>query len=494
MRPRSCCVAVLVAACLLGQTVAFAAGGEAGLTAPLSVRWVCSVGPDPGNTRAPVVTSDRVYLTHGGALRAIDAVTGAEVWKFPTTTARATSSAVVAGDVVLVGADDSFLYGLSAADGKEVWKQKLAGSVQGEPLLHEGVVVVGAQEMVYAVDPAKGDVKWVCSLTSPVSAGPVTDGSLLYFLCQNGSVQCVDFPGRRFRWAAPLRAGANAFPPVMAGRRVVVAAGKTLSAVTRTGGVAWQAELPAGIGGRPAVADDYLLVPTTDGIVWRLYASSGRAVRGASLQVEGAATASPLVTGSEVYAATGTGLIYALDRELGRVRWIYRCIAPDQGLGEGTTYGVYAPLSAASDQLYVLTGAGDLYCFSPSAPDPAGPAFSGMTPEQGQALSSKQPVEVSVVVTDQGSGVDPASVRMTLDGNPLTVEFDKAIGRATATVTSPKDGSHVVKVSARDYRGNEASGEWSFLTDVSIAPAETERTTPTTRQPTTRAPARTPGR
>jgi len=49
------------------------------------------------------------------------------------------------------------------------------------------------------------------------------------------------------------------------------------------------------------------------------------------------------------------------------------------------------------------------------------------------------------------------------------------------------DGSHVVKVTAKDYRGNEGSVEWSFLTDESIAPEEpTQLPGVTTTQPARR--------
>jgi outer membrane protein assembly factor BamB len=496
--------AILLALCALVQVAAIAAAGAAGLKPPLSVHWISSMGPDPGNRTAPAVQGNRVYVTNDGVLRCLDATSGAEEWRFPakaeteasstgtgSTAAapfRATTGPLVWQDLVIVGADDSGLYGLKASDGTQAWRQTLAGPVRADPILIGDELIVGAQEMVYAVGPSNGQPKWVCSLTAPVSERPVTDGSMLYFLCQDGSLQCVDAASGRYRWTVPLRTGARAFPPVIAERRVIVASGKRLVAVTRTGGIAWSGEMPVGIGGELAVVDDTLYVPGVDGLIYVLYGRSGQSQRSVTLKVDGAATAPPLLEGDVLYVATGNALIYALDRSTGADLWTYRCVAPDQGPGEASTFGVYAPMLAAGDSLYVRTGGGDLYRLSPAAADPGAPVFSDLEPEPGSALPGKLAVGLSFAVTDQGSGVDPATIKATIDGASAEVKFEPASGVGTMRLTSPKDGSHVVKVTAKDYRGNSGSVEWSFLTDVSIAPpTEAERPTSTLRQrqPTT---------
>jgi len=77
-------------------------------------------------------------------------------------------------------------------------------------------------------------------------------------------------------------------------------------------------------------------------------------------------------------------------------------------------------------------------------------------------------------VVDDGSGVDPRSVALIVDGNPTRVAFDPSDGVGEITFPYLPDGSHVVKVTVKDYRGNEGSVEWSFLTDKSVVPeAET---------------------
>jgi len=59
---------------------------------------------------------------------------------------------------------------------------------------------------------------------------------------------------------------------------------------------------------------------------------------------------------------------------------------------------------------------------------------------------------------------------MTIDGSPVATTFEITTGKASSRAAPLPDGAHVVTVSARDYRGNETSREWSFVTDVTIVP------------------------
>jgi outer membrane protein assembly factor BamB len=399
----------------------------------------------------------------------------------------------VHGDLILVGADDSEMYALNAGDGKQVWDQLCAGVIGGDPLILNDTLVFAAQDMVYATDPTTGAPKWICAMAAPVSEGPVTDGTMLYFLGQDGSLQSVDGVEGRFRWAVRLPTGPGAFPPIVAGQRIIVASGKTLVSVSRSGAVSWTAELPLAIGGRPTLVGEQLYVPTVAGElpgaerqaiqrisptqvltgagqILVLYPRSGRQQRSALYAVAGTASSPPLLEGSTLFEGTANALIYALDQETGAVDWIYRCISADQPLDEASNYGIYAPLAVGGDALYCLTGSGDLYGFSASAPDSAGPVFSNMQPESSDALPGARPVDVTFSVTDQASGVDPASIQATYDGAPTETEFDPMSGEVRFHVRSPKDGVHIVKATAKDYRGNANTDHWSFLTDSSIKP------------------------
>lgn len=465
--------ACLTLGLLLAGAAALAAGSSpAQLTPPLSVKWTFSMGAQPSNTTTVVVLEGRVYVSHAGALRCLDARTGGQLWEFRPGEGGVCTSPVVWENLIIVGATDSRLYGLNAADGSLLWSRACAGPPSPDPLIVGNRLFVGAQQMVYSIAPPTGQAKWVCSLTAPATAGPVHSAGMLYFLTQDGAIQSVVAEQGRLRWRSPLSGSPRAFPPIIADRRVIVASGRTIFGIARSGAISWTAELPGGVGGAPTLFEGALYVPCADGHVYRLYPRSGRAFRGAEFVADSPMTAPPLAIGDLVFAGTASGLIYAMDAGTGQVRWAYRCRAPEQTAPEAARFGLYAPLVSADGSLYCLTGMGDLYCFSASAPDPAAPRFAQFEPESGSALPGDTPISIAFSVTDDGSGVDAASVQVTVDGSRVEVEFDASSGVGRANLGPLPDGSHVVRLTARDYRGNVGADEWSFLTDSSLLSAE----------------------
>lgn len=466
--------------CLLGALLVLAAfpgvaeAGTADIETPLSVMWVFSMEPDPGNTSAPVMHSGMVYVSHRGTLHCLDVRTGGEEWDFSPDDGGVCTAPVPYGDLIIVGATDARLYGLNARTGETVWDRLCAAPISPDPLLLDGELMVGAGEMVYSMSPESGDATWVCSLRSSAKTGPVSDGSMLYFLCQDSSVQCVDARAGRYRWRVQFVPGPRTFAPTVGGRRVLLATGKRVCAVSRSGSLAWTAEMPTAVGGTPAVVGNVAFVPCVDGTLYGLYARSGAPRRHKNYSVEGALMAPPAVTENAVALGTADGLVYVLDAVSGEEQWVYRCCAPDQQPDTASEFGVYAPLVAEEGRLYVLVGTGDLYCFTATAPDVIGPEFRAFAPEPGSARPGGKYVEPTVVVIDQGSGVDPATIEATVDGMPAEVEFDRVTGLAELQGPSFDDGLHMIRVTAKDYRGNEAVGEWSFLTDMSLAPSPEE--------------------
>jgi outer membrane protein assembly factor BamB len=444
---------------------------RADVTPPLAVRWVQSLGAEPDNGFSPLVTDARVLVSHNGEAYCFDALTGERQWEAKVEDQLISTAPIAWKDTVIAGLNSGMLGCVKASDKSIVWQTNCGGTIAPSPLLLNDLLLLGAEQTALALFPDTGKTKWACTLTSPARYGPLTDGSTLFFRCQDGSLQSVDAVTGRFRWRVPVPFGPESFPPVMAGGRVIVTAGKTLHAIARTGAESWKADLPAGVGGPIAVVEDTMYVPCVDGRIYALFARSGRPQHGVEYKVDSSATATPLITENHVIVGTSNSLIYVLDRATGAVQWVYRCRAPEQAVNDAAVFGLYAPLVTADGALYALTGDGDLYCFTATAPDDASPEFTELTPPPGEGLSNDS-LSISFAVYDDGCGIKPDSVTLTVDGNPLEVRFDAPSGVATAWFSQPEDGVHLVKATASDYRGNTASKEWSFLTDESLAPEE----------------------
>ena len=104
--------------------------------------------------------------------------------------------------------------------------------------------------------------------------------------------------------------------------------------------------------------------------------------------------------------------------------------------------------------------------------DRAAPAIEGLEPRNGAVVGDAGRTEVSAQFDDgDGSGVDPATVRITLSGRDVTSDARiREDGFRYRADLSP--GRYVAEVTARDRAGNTTSKSWTFDvgTSLSIGP------------------------
>jgi outer membrane protein assembly factor BamB len=149
--------------------------------------------PDPWDffLSSPVVANGMVYFGSGdGNVYALDAATGAQVWRFQTGDVVHSSPALV-DNTLYVGSWDTYLYGLDAATGKEKGRFRTGDDpqihnhhgIQSSPAVVDGVVYFGCRDAnVYAVDTATGKQKWVFANDgSWVNNSPVVHDGRIYF-------------------------------------------------------------------------------------------------------------------------------------------------------------------------------------------------------------------------------------------------------------------------------------------------------------------------
>ncbi|CAH2713611.1 hypothetical protein BACCIP111895_00747 [Neobacillus rhizosphaerae] len=94
--------------------------------------------------------------------------------------------------------------------------------------------------------------------------------------------------------------------------------------------------------------------------------------------------------------------------------------------------------------------------------DTVGPEISGETPQNDTKVESPRP-EISALINDP-SGVDETTVQMWLDGQELKAP-EASISKTQVKYTPGADlalGKHIVKVSAKDVKGNPSEKQWTF--------------------------------
>lgn len=107
------------------------------------------------------------------------------------------------------------------------------------------------------------------------------------------------------------------------------------------------------------------------------------------------------------------------------------------------------------------------------------PQISEHNPSDDALLPSGVTSRISARLSDIGSGIDTASVRLELDGRDVTAEAKIAADSISLQPSEPHaDGKHLVRVQIQDRSGNAASASWRFVvTDppqiLELAPVDT---------------------
>lgn len=159
-------------------------------------------------------------------------------WRVQTD-GRYSSSPAVAGDTVYIGNNNGTLYALDVRTGRERWRYHVAVALMSNPLLWNGLVIVGEgnqqwvwgdayhkiivgtkDNALFAVDAASGRLRWRLNLAGTgMPTGAIAGGTLIQ---HNGAglLTLIDPESGGVRYTLDLRSGANmsAILPLANGR------------------------------------------------------------------------------------------------------------------------------------------------------------------------------------------------------------------------------------------------------------------------------------
>ena len=362
------CVAMVVAGC--ASTIEAPKPAELGPNAALigvRLAWTSKIGEISFPLDVRVTGNNITLASADGNVAAIDARTGADVWR------ASVGSPLAAG----VGSDGRYAAVVTRSNelvvidaGREVWRQKLAALSFTAPLVAgERIFVLGADRSVTAFDARSGRKLW--SQTRPgeplvlrqagvlLAAGDTLvvglSARLVGMNPQNGSS----------RWEAPIATprGTNDVERLVdlvahvsrEGDSVCVRAFQAAVGCVNTvqGSVAWSK--PAS-GSEGLHGDDrFVYGSESDGkiIAWRR-GDGERAWVSERLKYRG--LTAPLAVGRSVAVGDSTGILHLLSREDG---------SPLNRINTDGTAIVAAPVLAAGDTLVVVTRGGGIFAFRP---------------------------------------------------------------------------------------------------------------------------------
>jgi outer membrane protein assembly factor BamB len=254
---------------------------------------------------------------------------GSPLWAGPT----------VAGDLVLVGADDGRLHAVEAASGRERWSFRAGGPIRTRPAVAGSAVVFQADDgFLYALRTVSGAQAWRVRLVStPIARLPLDDSKSrwdyagsdvtvvsgrLYVGTHDGHVVALDAADGRRLWDFATGDSVLAAPSVDAGRVYVGSYDKAVYALDAASGAQlWKRDTQGAVVSTPTVAADLLLVGNRSYDIFGIRAATGEVAWKRYLffsWIESTAT----VKGAVAYVGSSdAALVQALDVGTGRPRW-----------------------------------------------------------------------------------------------------------------------------------------------------------------------------
>jgi eukaryotic-like serine/threonine-protein kinase len=178
---------------------------------------------------SPTIFNNKIYIgSKDGNIYCINEADGKIAWKYKTTGMVRSTPAVKDG-IVYVGSTEGILYALNAQDGKEVWKFLIAGNAMknedfgfdrraiiSSPVIAGDKILVGGRDgFLYAVNKLNGkeiwrvdhQVSWVISSVAVKDTIVVTgtsDGRFVQAVNLNTGKEIWKYRTRSIVWSSPL--------------------------------------------------------------------------------------------------------------------------------------------------------------------------------------------------------------------------------------------------------------------------------------------------
>lgn len=199
-----------------------------------------------------------------GAVYAVDALTGQDLWRFDADR-DVWAAPLVADDTVFVAALDHTLYALDAASGEPRWSKDLGAALAGTPSISsngETIFVGTFGSQLLALDTANGNERWSKATTNWVWSGPALDNGVIYFADVAGTVYAVEAATGEDVWAPVKPGGPMRARPVLAGDLLYVGdrEGNIFALDRATGAVRHTQTLKGQVLAAPLATGDLILV------------------------------------------------------------------------------------------------------------------------------------------------------------------------------------------------------------------------------------------
>lgn len=331
----------------------------------LQPAWSKSVG-SPIYLAAPLVVGAKTFISADESVSAFSTSTGTPLWTFVPPVGQLSHPIAEGGGRIFAQSVDGPLYALDAATGAVVWKRWIGGeSTYSGAMVAGGVVYVGAQTKLFALDAATGVTLWK-SLADHFGVAcvstPAVSGAFVVITTFDG-VWAFDRTTGALVWSLPWTRGDCSSASIVDGAVYAAAWRTEVKLDLATGAVIWRKTLQVGnrASSSPAVSDGVVIIHVqrfgrpvrdlvtarsmdTGNVVWAVGNEPGN--------LQSTPESSPAIANGVVYIGYSAGYARALNVSTGKLLWE----APVDG-------PAFSSPSVVNGQVEIGTFEGTLYAF-----------------------------------------------------------------------------------------------------------------------------------
>lgn len=477
--------------------------------APVAWRWAESTSVPP--VGEPQLDGNKIYVAVGGRIYCINRTTGNTEWRYPVgepISGNFRQGCVLGNGIIVATSDDKSVYAVKT-DGSLAWQHLNTDAISTNSVVVGNTVVFGTiKSELMALDTATGNPVW--SKPVAVEAGLLPkigamDTNVIYST-QRGSLVSLNPVTQRQNWETKFSRLSAAGSYTVFGDRVYVNSGNYLTCLRGfNGGKLWEQNVGTLLDMAPAAYVDGVATIGRDGKLYT-YNLTGRPLFPKGVDLQAAAAAAPVFVGKMVCTVMTNGTVNLINPLTGDAVWNYTMASPVKpeptssgggggggggglagagaggvggGQGAQPTKTVDYTLAAGSavsigDSLAVMTRDGSVLLFDKTlGVDMTSPDVELVWPAPGNATAGKAPMEILFKAEDSGVGINPSTVKVTIDGKEYIAEFLRegymSLKITVATVNKPLDnGRKKVVLQVADWLGNKTTKEISLVIDNSL--------------------------
>ncbi|MFM9874008.1 MAG: PQQ-binding-like beta-propeller repeat protein [Fimbriimonadaceae bacterium] len=499
------------------SVLAVAAFANADITGPTPLAWRWAESAKVSPSGAPQFHGDDVVVAVGGRIYSLNKATGNMNWRFPAGESIAGSfdnGCTIAGELVIAGADEKSVYAVDVNTGQLKWQYVSPEPVTSNvAITKNNVVFVTNKQSIRVIDINTGTtVGTPFKEESIIHDDVAIFGDQLIYTTQRGKLASFDANTGKNKWEQRL----NSLKPsgnftVYNDRIYVNSANYLICLRAGSGSVVFNENAGKDLSGKPAANDSSIATLTSRGELL-LYNTSGRAMFGKGIDI-GIPLGSPSFVGNNIALSTANGAINLIDPKAASIIWSY-VIAPitttsasnaagqggtngpagdgdggpgGAGIGGGgnlqtqptkpRTYTLVAGTPAMSgNSLFVLTQDASLLMFDKDlGVDLTPPTVDLLWPTPGNEIAGKAPMEMIFKLEDLGIGINPDSVKVTINGKEYVHRMSND-GYVSVLIISRganaqiANGRATISVTASDWLGNKMQRDFSVKIDNTLPP------------------------